>query len=197
MGLIESPAAAMVALGGLLASALVSTLGSQAALVAAGAILPLSAIVVLPSIRRAEHAAVGHEATSSLLRADPLLRLLSLSVVEELAAVLQPRAYADGEYLIREGEGGDAYLIVSSGEVEVSQGGTALRRLGAGSGVGEISLLRDIPRTASVRASGPVEAYALERNAFLTAVTGQHAVRIAANAIAEDHLGGSSPASSL
>jgi CRP-like cAMP-binding protein len=140
---------------------------------------------------------VGHEEESRLLRANPLLSLLSLSVVEELTAVLRPVAYADGEYLIREGEGGDAYLIVASGEVEVSQRGAVLRRLGVGSGVGEISLLRDIPRTASVRASGPVEAYALERGAFLAAVTGQHAVRMAANAIAEDHLAGSSPVSSL
>lgn len=197
MGLIESPAAAMVAIGGLLASALVSTLGSQAALVASGVILPLSAIVVLPSLRRAEREAVGHEETSRLLRANPLLSLLSLSVVEELAAVMQPVAFADGDYLIREGEGGDAYLIVSSGEVEVSQGGKPLRRLGAGSGVGEISLLRDIPRTASVQAVGPVEGFSLGRDAFLTAVTGQRSALLAANAIAEDRLGGSPGLSSL
>ena len=197
MGLIESPAAAMVALGGLLASLLVSTLGSQAALVVSGAILPVSAFVVLPLLSRAERDAVGHEETSRLLRANALLGLLSLSVVEELAAVLRPVAFGDGEYLIREGEGGDAYLIVSTGHVEVSQAGMPLRRLGPGSGVGEISLLRDIPRTASVRAVGPVQAYSLARDAFLAAVTGQSAVRVAANAIAEDRLAGSLGGSSL
>jgi MFS family permease len=191
MGLIESPAAVMVALGGLLASVLVSTLGSQAALLASGVILPISAIVVFPLLRRAEREATGREATTTLLRSNSLLGLLSLSVVEELAAVLRPVAFADGAYLIREGEGGDAYLIVSSGEVEVSQGGRALRRLGVGEGVGEISLLRDIPRTASVRAVGPVAAYSLARDAFLAAVTGPGAVRTAANAIAEDRLAGS------
>ena len=197
MGLVESPAAAMVALGGLLASVLVTTLGSQAALVVAGVILPVSAAIVLPRLGRAEGTAVGHEETSRLLRANPLLGLLSLSVAEELAAVLQPMAFQDGDYLIREGEGGDAYLIVSSGEVEVSQGGRPLRRLGPGSGVGEISLLRDIPRTASVRAVGPVEAHSLGRDAFLSAVTGQRSALVAANSIAEDRLAGSSGSSSL
>jgi MFS family permease len=197
MGLIESPAAALVAFGGLLASALVSGFGSQGALVATGGILPVAALVVFPSLRRAEHDASGREETARLLRADSLLGMLSLSVVEELAAVVQPVAFQDGDYLIREGEAGDGYLIVSRGNVDVSQGGTLLQRLGPGHGVGEISLLRDIPRTASVRAVGPVETLSLGRDAFLTAVTGQSAVRLAADAIVADHLARSSPASSL
>ena len=197
MGLVESPAAAMVALGGLLASGLVAWFGSQAALVVAGTILPISALAVLPRLERAERQAVGHEVTARLLRTNTLLGLLSLSVVEELAAVLQPVSFSDGQYLIREGEGGDRYLIVASGEVEVSQRGVPLRRVGAGGGVGEISLLRDIPRTASVRAVGPVDAYALARDAFLTAVTGQPSALHAANAIAEDRLSGSTDPSAL
>jgi predicted MFS family arabinose efflux permease len=197
MGLVDTMAAAMAAIGGLLASGLLSAIGISGALVVTGAILPLAAVVILPFLRRAESRTVDHESSARLLRADPLLNLLSLSIVEELAAVLQPVEFEDGEYLIREGEAGDEYLIVSSGEVEVSQGGKPLHRLGPGSGVGEISLLRDIPRTASVRAIGPVEAYSLARDAFLAAVTGQTAVRVAANAIAEHHLAGPSTSSPL
>ena len=155
-----------------MASFLVAALGIQAALAIAGALLPLGAVVSLPFLRRAEAQMVGHAEQARLLSADPLLGLLSLSVVEELAAVLEPAAFEDGELLIREGEPGDRYLIVATGEVEVSQGGVPLRRLGPGSGVGEISLLRDIPRTASVRAVGPVTAQALARDAFLSALTG-------------------------
>jgi MFS family permease len=188
MGLVESPAAALVALGGLVASWLVATLGNQAALVLSGALLPLMAVAIVPGLRRAEQAILGREETARLLRADPLLSVLSLSVIEELAAVLRPVEFADGEDLIREGEPGDAYLIVAAGQVEVSQGGRLLHRLGPGSGVGEIALLRDIPRTATVRAAGPVEAYLLEREAFLAAVTGHHAARVAADAIADDRL---------
>lgn len=188
MGLLDSLAAATAALGGLVASGLVAWAGVQGALVAAGAILPLAAIVTLPPLRRAESRSPSHEVESRLLRADPLLGLLSLSIVEELAAVLKPVEFAAGTFLIREGEGGDQYLILASGRVEVSREGRALRQLEAGSGVGEISLLRNVPRTASVWALGAVRAYALEREAFLSAVTGHNSVQAVAETIIDDHL---------
>lgn len=194
MGLLDSGAAASAAVGGLVASFLVAALGIQAALAFAGALLPLGAVVSLPFLRRAEAQMVGHAEQARLLSADPLLGLLSLSVVEELAAVLEAAAFGDGEFLIREGEPGDRYLIVATGEVEVSQGGVPLRRLGPGSGFGEISLLRDIPRTASVRAVGPVTAQALAREAFLSALTGHSPAFAAADSIAEANLARSRPA---
>jgi CRP-like cAMP-binding protein len=107
--------------------------------------------------------------------------------------VLVPVEFADGAELIREGEGGDRYLIVASGLVDVSQDGDWLRLLGPGSGVGEISLLRDTPRTATVRAVGPVTAYALGREPFLLAVTGHSRVRTLADDIVEEHLGRPKP----
>lgn len=197
MGLVDSMAAATAAIGGLLASALLSAIGISGALVVTGAILPLAAVVIHPLLRRAELQTVSREGPARLLRADRLLGLLSLSIVEELAAVLQPVEYGDGEYLIREGEAGDEYLIVSSGEIEVSQGGRSLQRLGPGSGVGEISLLRDVPRTASVRAVGHVAAYSLGRGAFLAAITGGSTARLAADAIVDERLARSSGHSSL
>jgi CRP-like cAMP-binding protein len=150
-------------------------------------------VVTLPALRRAETGAVSHEPQARLLRSDPLLRPLSLSIIEELAAVLEPVTFDDGAALIREGEGGDRYLIVERGGVEVSQAGHVLRRLGPGSGVGEISLLRDTPRTATVRAVGPVNAYALGRGPFLLAVTGHSAVQVVAEQIVEAHLGRPGP----
>jgi MFS family permease len=193
MGLLDSGAAASAAIGGVLASILVATFGSQAAMLVAGAILPVAAIVTLPALRRAEAGAISHETEARLLQADPLLSPLSLSIIEELAAVLVPVEFADGDPLIREGEGGDRYLIVATGTVDVSQAGQWLRRLGPGSGVGEISLLRDTQRTATVRAVGPVTAYALDRESFLLAVTGHTAARTAAEDIVTEHLGRTRP----
>ena len=193
MGLLDSGAAASAAIGGVLASVLVATFGIQGALVATGAVLPIAAVITLPALRRAEAGAVSHETQARLLRSDPLLRPLSLSIIEELAAVLEPVTFDDGDILIREGEGGDRYLIVERGEVEVSQAGHVLRRLGPGSGVGEISLLRDTPRTATVRAVGAVRAQALGREPFLLAITGHSAVLAAADQIVEGHLGRSTP----
>jgi MFS family permease len=188
MGLLDSGAAASAAIGGVLASLLVGALGIGASLAVTGAILPVAAAATLPALRRAESEAVSYEAQARLLRADPLLGLLSLSVAEELAAVLERIEFGDGDALIREGEGGDQYLMVASGEVEVSRGGEPLRRLGPGSGVGEISLLRDVPRTATVRAVGPVTAYALGRGPFLAAVTGHSSVRTVADQIVGDRI---------
>lgn len=197
MGLVDSVAAATAALGGLLASALLAGLGIEGALVVTGAILPTTAAIILPSLRRAEAASTGNQATAHLLRADPLLQLLSLSVIEELAAVMRPIGYADGEVLLREGEAGDDYLIVADGEVEVSQGGRVLRRLGPGHGVGEIALLRRVPRTATVRAIGPVEACALDGDAFLSAITGAAHARRVADQIVDGHLRRSESSSPL
>ncbi len=191
MGLLDSMAAATAALGGVVASVILSVVGIQAALVLAGAILPVAAVLTRPALLRAESRTPSHEEQAQLLQSNPLFGPLSLSVIEELAAILRPRSFGDGEYLIREGEPGDQYLIVADGEVEVIQAGSALRRLGPGSGVGEISLLRDVPRTASVRAVGDVRAYALERGAFLAAVTGHPASQTAARTMVDDRLAGS------
>ncbi len=188
MGLVDSIAAATAALGGFLAPALVAGLGIKGALLVTGAILPISAAIILPSLRRAEGSTAGNLTSARLLRADPLLQLLSLSVIEELAAVMQPVSYQDGDDLIREGETGDEYLLITAGEVDVSRGGQSLQRLGPGHGVGEIALLRRVPRTATVRAIGPVEACALQGDAFLSAITGHVGVRQAADQIVAAHL---------
>jgi hypothetical protein len=188
MGLVDSGAAAFAAAGSVVASILVGAIGLEGSLLVAGAILPVTAAVTLRTLRRAEARADSHAAQIQLVRGDPLLSLLSLSIVEELAAVMRPVEFEPGADLIREGEPGDRYLIVASGEVEVRQNERVLRRLGSGAGVGEVSLLRNIPRTAAVRATTPVVAYALDREAFLSAVTGHRVARSVADHIVEDHL---------
>lgn len=197
MGLIDGLAAGMSAIGGLLASGLLALVGLPTALLLSGALLPVSAVAILASLRRAEARLDSHEAEAQVLRADPLLRLLSLSVVEELAAVIRPVRFEDGEILMREGDPGDQYVIIADGEVVVSQAGHPMHRVGAGRGVGEIALLRKVPRTATVTATGPVEGYSLDCDAFLSAVTGHVGARAAADEIIDDHLARSSASPSL
>jgi predicted MFS family arabinose efflux permease len=197
MGIADSLGAVSAAIGGLLASALIGRLGVAGAFVVAGAILPVAALIILPSMRRAESLADPDEARSRLLRADPLLSMLSISIVEELASALRPVEFDAGDDLIREGEAGNVYLILTAGEADVSQGGARLRRVGPGDGVGEISLLRDVPRTASVTAIERVTAYSLDRGAFLAALTGHSAAGSNAHAIVDHRLRATAAAPSM
>jgi CRP-like cAMP-binding protein/Zn-dependent protease len=79
---------------------------------------------------------------------------------------------APGEAVVEEGEVGDAFYALGAGQVEVFEGKELVRTLGPGSYFGEIALLRDEPRTATVRARTPVRAYRLDREGFERLVAG-------------------------
>lgn len=171
-GVLETVANAGLAVGGIAAPLLVAALGSREALVVAGAILPVVALLTGPLLQRVDEGGPAGARRLELVRGDPLFRPLSLATCEHLAATLRPVAFDPGEALMREGESGDDYLLIDTGAVRVEQRGRWLRDLGPGGGAGEIALLHAMPRTATVRALGPVTAFALEREAFLEAITG-------------------------
>ena len=79
---------------------------------------------------------------------------------------------------MRQGEYGDKYVLIEEGEVDVSSDGRSLGTCGPGDGVGEIALLRRVPRTATVIARTHVEGYAISAD-FLTAVAGPAAAATA------------------
>jgi CRP-like cAMP-binding protein len=77
-----------------------------------------------------------------------------------------------GEALVREGEPGDAFIVLATGAVEVTVGGEPMDRLGPGSGFGEIALLQRSPRTATVTALTDVTGFAVDAPTFACAVSG-------------------------
>ncbi len=89
---------------------------------------------------------------------------------------------------MREGDPGDAYMVIETGEAEVSRFGQIIGTLGPGDGLGEIALLHDVPRTASVIALTPIDGFSLASDSFLEAVTGHAASYDTARAIASDRL---------
>jgi CRP-like cAMP-binding protein len=89
-----------------------------------------------------------------------------------LAGGLEPLTFEAGDTIMREGEPGDRFVVIGTGEVEVSAAGRPMQRLGHGAGLGEISLLRRSPRTATVTALTPVTGYAISCAAFVAAVSG-------------------------
>jgi CRP-like cAMP-binding protein len=94
---------------------------------------------------------------------------------------MQLRRVAPGETLIAEGAPGDLYYAIADGDLEVNRNGSLIRHCGRGSGVGEIALLRSVPRTATVIASTESLVYALDRDSFLIAITGHPQSRTAAS----------------
>jgi hypothetical protein len=174
-------------LGSLAAPALDALLGTQWALVVAGAILPLCALATARVIRRSADRDAAAEAHLELLRRNPLFAPLPLTALDRLAEGMSPCSFAPGEVVMRKGEPGEHYLLIAEGEVDVSDDGKALVTLGPGDGLGEIALLRRVPRTATATARTSVTGFAIDAPAFLAAVAGP-AAAAAAEAVVADRL---------
>jgi len=115
-----------------------------------------------------------------LLQSIPIFSRLPAPQLEGLARALTPVSYATGETVMREGDPGDFYCAVARGRMEVSHAGRVVAQLSRGEGFGEIALLEDVPRTATVTALEPTEAYRLGKERFILALTGHGAAKAAA-----------------
>jgi hypothetical protein len=188
-GAVEAAYMGMIAVGAIVVPLLIAWLGPQAALIAVGIWLPIVVAASWRALRTADAAGVVHVRELGLLRAIPMFEPLAPPTVERLSASLEPTRATAGAWLIREGEAGDRFYVIDEGEVEVEIGGQMVRRQGPGSYFGEIALLRDVPRTASVRAVSDVVLLALERDVFLAAVAGHARSRTAADAVVAERLG--------
>jgi MFS family permease len=188
-GVVHSLFFATVAAGAILAPLLVHLIGVRWSLVAVGAILPVISIATRAQLVRLDDAAVDHGRELELLRAIPIFSPLSAPVLEGLAARLEPVRVAAGEEIVRQGEHGDRFYVVAAGEVEVAIDGRPQATLEPGEYFGEIALLRDVPRTATVTARTDAELFALERDDFLAAVTGHSGSAEAAEAVVGARLG--------
>lgn len=176
-----------VALGSIVAPAVVSLMGPQAALVVVGMILPVLALLAWSRLVAIDRAVP--RPTGELTMIDHVLMFapLSLAAKEHLATALIPMSIPAGEVVIRANDPGDRFYIVKNGEFEILAGDAQVTAL-AGDHFGEIALLGDVPRTATVRAVVDSNLYALQRSDFLAAATGHSGVRAAGESIAAERL---------
>lgn len=103
---------------------------------------------------------------------DPVFEHLAIAALSRLTVSLEQLNVPAGRAIVTEGEHGDRYFLIVEGSVDVSIGGEFVRTMRAGDSFGEIALLRDLPRTATVTAATDVDLFAIERDDFLQAVTG-------------------------
>lgn len=187
LGFLEATLGLSGAVGGLLAPILVAVFGNREALAITGALLPVLAIVTWPLIRRVDDEAMIPDDELELMRGIPLFAPLPMTALERIAGALTPTAHAAGETIFREGDPGDRYYIIATGEVEVMHGDREINRLGAGEGIGEIALLNSVPRTATVTALTPTDGYELCAPDFLAAIAGPTSMA-AATLVANERL---------
>lgn len=186
-GLLEGVSMVGLAVGSIAASAFVGLAGGRGAFVCLAAVLPLSAVVVLRSVLAAD-TSVLPVVEIARLRALPIFSPLGAPALEGLARALEPVEAAAGAAVITEGEPGDRFYVVADGALEVSVGGEPVGVLERGDCFGEIALLRDVPRTATVTARSAVLLDALDKSAFLAAVTGHDPSARAADALVHQRL---------
>jgi CRP-like cAMP-binding protein len=151
---------------------LAQLLGPRLALVVGCEIVLVVMAIGWPLAHRAERDIAERMSTLALLQSVPLLRRLPLDAIETLAAGARSVSCAEGRQLIVAGDYGDTYWVLRSGSALVLAPGMEPKRLGPGSGFGEIGLLHAIPRTATVVAAEDAEALVIDRDSFLLAFTG-------------------------
>jgi predicted MFS family arabinose efflux permease len=187
-GILEAMIMAGTAVGALLAPLLLNLGGTTVAIVGVGCMLPLLALLggrrllVLDATANVPIVQIG------LLRSLRLFSALPPPQIEGLARCLDPLSFAAGGTVIRQGDAGDCYYAIAEGEVEVTKDGAVVNVLGRGEGFGEIALLHEVPRTASVTALTSVTLFALEKEAFLEVLTGHPAAHAAAHAVAKERM---------
>ena len=191
-GVLESVFAATIGLGAVTAPLLIHVAGVRGALLMVGALLPLLAAATWPMLAGIDRGAAD-PGRLALLRRVPFMAPLSEATLERLCGQLAPLFVAAGETVFAAGDRGDRFYLIESGEVEVVNEHGVLAHLGEGSFFGEIALVRDVPRTASIRVRDDAKLLALDRDEFIAAVTGHAPSAAAAEAVVSARMTGLRP----
>jgi MFS family permease len=174
--------------GSILVPALIALGGNRAALIGIGAIAPLIVLTRLRRLLLVDAAATVPVVAIALLRSMRLFRALPAYELEAVARAGTDLSVPAGTRVVTEGEYSDVYFAIADGVVEVTCDGRRLRTLSRGEGFGEIGLIRNVQRTATVTAMTDALLVSIERGPFITAVTGHPESLRQADAIIDELL---------
>jgi hypothetical protein len=180
LGAFETTLYVGMAIGAFAAGRLLDLGGARLALAVTGAVLPVVALVSLPRLRAIDQALADRDADVSLLQMQALFSPLSISVVDRLATCVETVDHAEGAVIVAQGEAGDSYLIIEHGTVAIRDRDRDVARLGPGDGLGEVALLRQVPRSASAIAVTDVRVRSLRAADFLAGIGSDPVARAAA-----------------
>jgi MFS family permease len=168
-GMLEGMTTAALAVGALLVPLFFGLGGVRLALIGVSVLLVSAVLLPLRHVRAADRHAPAIDGLRRL-HGHPLFALLALPSLEELARDLAIQRVDQGTQVVRQGEAGEDFYLIAEGEFEVAVDGRRVRHLRPGEGFGEIALLHNLPRTASVTARTSAIVYALGRRPFLSAM---------------------------
>ena len=170
-GALDGAAIAGMAIGAAMMPLLITTIGLRAGLVGIAVVVSVLVLLALPGLTRVDKTALAPEALG-LLQGVPMLAMLPEHVIERLARQSDVVAVPAGSDVFREGDAGDRFYIIESGELEISTSGRVLARPPRVNRSARSRFLRDVTRTATVTALTDVVMRAIERRHFLPAVAG-------------------------
>src|SRR4051812_12758372 len=170
-GVLEGASMVGLAVGSIAASGFVALAGGRGAWICLAVVLPAAALLVLRRVLDTD-SMVLPVVQIARLRSSPIFSALGPPTVEGLARSLVRVGFPAGTAVVRENEPGDRFYLVADGELDVTVGGEHVATLGRNDCFGEIALLRDVPRTATVTARTDALLEALDKETFICAVTG-------------------------
>jgi MFS family permease len=187
-GAFESLVALSVAIGALVAPLVIDALGIRGALAVLGLVAPALVALSWSRLRQIDASFVQRNAEIDALRSVGMFRPLPMPAIDCLALHVEHASVPAGEEVFHQGDDGDRFFVIHKGEAQVIGDGRLIRTLGPGDSFGEIALLRDTVRTATVQARTPLELHALEGRHFVPAVSGYHSSAREAETVADDRL---------